>query len=48
MLPYLIDEHAKGRFPLDEIVTYYPIEEYDTAFKDVKEGKSMKAVLLWK
>ncbi|KAL3457461.1 chaperonin 10-like protein [Aspergillus heterothallicus] len=46
-LPYLIEQHAQGRFPLDEMVTYYPVAEYERAFKEVKEGKALKGVLLW-
>ncbi|KAH8800322.1 chaperonin 10-like protein [Xylogone sp. PMI_703] len=47
IIPYLIDQHSKGHFPLHEIVTYYPISQYETAFTDVKQGKAVKAVLLW-
>ncbi|KAL4863211.1 hypothetical protein BDV12DRAFT_206697 [Aspergillus spectabilis] len=46
-LPYLIEAHAQGRFPLEEIVTYYPVNEFEKAFKEVKEGKALKGVLLW-
>jgi Zn-dependent alcohol dehydrogenase len=47
MLPYLIEKHANGEFPLDEIVSFYPVKDYEIAFKDIKEGKALKAVLLW-
>jgi Zn-dependent alcohol dehydrogenases, class III len=47
MLPYLIDQFGKGQFPLDQIVSFYPVNEYETAFKDIKDGKTLKAVLLW-
>ncbi|KAL6230732.1 hypothetical protein BDW75DRAFT_234185 [Aspergillus navahoensis] len=46
-LPYLIEQHAKWLFPLDQIVTYYPVNEFERAFKEVKEGKALKGVLLW-
>ncbi|KAL4925303.1 NAD(P)-dependent alcohol dehydrogenase [Aspergillus undulatus] len=46
-LPYLIEQHNKGLFPLDEMVTYYPVNEFEKAFKEVKEGKALKGVLLW-
>lgn len=48
MIPYLIEQHGKGEFPLDKIVKFYPVEDYETAFKDIKSGKALKAVLLWK
>lgn len=48
MLPYLIEKHAQGQFPLDEIVSFYQVKDYETAFKDIKDGKALKAVLLWK
>ncbi|KAJ5350817.1 hypothetical protein N7541_008544 [Penicillium brevicompactum] len=47
MLPYLIEQHSKGEFPLDKIVSFYKVEDYETAFKDIKVGKALKAVLLW-
>ncbi|KAL4790370.1 chaperonin 10-like protein [Aspergillus venezuelensis] len=46
-LPYLIEQQAKGLFPLEEMVTYYPVNEFEKAFKEVKEGKALKGVLLW-
>ncbi|KAL3474417.1 chaperonin 10-like protein [Aspergillus californicus] len=46
-LPYLIEQHSKGLFPLEEMVTYYPVNEFERAFKEVKEGKALKGVLLW-
>lgn len=46
MLPYLMDLHAKGQFHLNRFVSFYPINEYETAFKDIKDGKALKAVLL--
>lgn len=47
MIPYLIEQHRKGKFPLDEIVTFYRVSDYETALKDIKSGKTLKAVLLW-
>jgi hypothetical protein len=29
------------------MITYYPVAEYERAFKEVKEGKALKGVLLW-
>jgi len=45
MLPYLIEQHANANFPLVEIVSFYPVRDYGTPFKDIKDGKALKAVL---
>ncbi|EXJ86298.1 hypothetical protein A1O1_06668 [Capronia coronata CBS 617.96] len=47
MLPYLIEQHDQGRFPLEEMITTYDIKDYEKAFEDVKAGKTIKAVLKW-
>lgn len=48
MLPYLIEQHRKGEFPLEKMITYYPVEEYQRALDDLKCGRAIKAVLRWK
>ncbi|KAH7113632.1 alcohol dehydrogenase [Dactylonectria macrodidyma] len=47
LIPYLIEEHAKGNYPIEEIVRFYNITEYEQAIKDTKEGRTLKAVLRW-
>ncbi|KAH8684086.1 chaperonin 10-like protein [Ilyonectria robusta] len=47
MIPFLIEQHQKGLYPLEKIVTYYNIDDYAQAFKDMKDGKVIKAVLKW-
>jgi Zn-dependent alcohol dehydrogenase len=47
MAPYLIDQHSKGNYPLEKIVTNYDVKDFATALKDTKEGKTIKAVLQW-
>lgn len=47
MIPYLIDQHNKGNYPLEKIVTMYDVEDFATAIRDTKEGKTIKAVLQW-
>lgn len=47
MIPFLIDQHSKGLFPLETIVTYYSIDDFAQAFQDMKDGKVVKAVLKW-
>ena len=47
MLPYLIEQHKKGEFPLEKIITTYEVKDFEKAFNDTKEGKAVKAVLCW-
>jgi Zn-dependent alcohol dehydrogenase len=46
-IPYLIDQHKKGDFPIEELITYYNIHDYEKAIKDFEDGKIIKAVLKW-
>ncbi|PWY92193.1 alcohol dehydrogenase [Aspergillus heteromorphus CBS 117.55] len=48
ILPYLIEQHAQGNYPIEELITTYPIEQYGQAISDMKSGKTLKAVLLWR
>ncbi|PYH92652.1 alcohol dehydrogenase [Aspergillus ellipticus CBS 707.79] len=48
ILPYLIEQHNQGNYPIEELITTYPVEKYDEAISDMKSGKTLKAVLLWK
>ena len=47
MIPYLIEENAAGRFPLEKIVSYYDAKDFERAFEESKSGKAIKAVLRW-
>lgn len=47
MAIYLIDQHSKGQYPLEKIITTYDVKDFETAMKDTKEGKTIKAVLKW-
>ena len=42
-----MDMHAKGELPLEELVTYYDMTDFERAMKDSKSGKTLKAVLKW-
>lgn len=44
-IPKLIDLYKSGLFPLDRLVTPYPIEEINLAVADAKSGRTLKAVL---
>ena len=47
MAAYLIDQHSKGLYPLEKLITTYKVADFETALKDTKEGKTIKAVLEW-
>ena len=47
MAIYLIDQHGRGQYPLEKIITTYPVKDFETALKDTKDGKTIKAVLKW-
>jgi Zn-dependent alcohol dehydrogenase len=47
MIPYLIEQHSLGNFPLEEILNYYDIKDFASAFEDMESGKTIKAVLKW-
>lgn len=44
---YLIDQHNKGNYPLEKLITNYDVKDYALAMKDTKEGRAIKAVLKW-
>ncbi|KAM0209920.1 hypothetical protein ACHAPA_007201 [Fusarium lateritium] len=47
MIPFLIQQHAEGNYPLEELITYYKAEDFETAFSDTEKGLTIKAVLKW-
>ncbi|EXJ58338.1 hypothetical protein A1O7_05763 [Cladophialophora yegresii CBS 114405] len=47
MLPYLMEQQRAGKFPLEEIVSYYDAKDYARAFEDSRSGRAIKAVLCW-
>ncbi|KXX81036.1 Aryl-alcohol dehydrogenase [Madurella mycetomatis] len=46
-VPYLIEAHAKGQFPMDQFIEYYDFKDYEKAIEDSKTGRAIKAVLKW-
>ncbi|EGZ76300.1 GroES-like protein [Neurospora tetrasperma FGSC 2509] len=46
-IPFLIEQHAKGNFPMDQFVTFYDVKDYKQALEDSHNGKAIKAVLKW-
>lgn len=44
-IPDLIDLYQRGKFPFDEIVTYYDFEDIEQAVKEQEAGEVIKPVL---
>lgn len=45
-IPHLIDLWQQGKFPFDQLITQYRLEEINEAVSDSASGKIVKAVLL--
>lgn len=45
-IPKMVDMYLDGKFPIDQLISFYPLEEIDQAVKDSEKGKAVKAVLL--
>lgn len=46
-IPEMLTWYREGRFPVDRIVSFYPVEEYERAIADMRNGVAIKPVLLW-
>jgi aryl-alcohol dehydrogenase len=44
-IPDLIELHRQGKFPFDELVTYYDFDEIEQAVEDSESGDTIKPVL---
>jgi aryl-alcohol dehydrogenase len=44
-IPDLIELYRQGKFPFDELVTYYDFEEIEQAIEDSENGDSIKPIL---
>lgn len=44
-IPLLVDLHAKGLFPFDKMVRFYPFEQLNTAIEDSETGKTIKPIV---
>lgn len=44
-IPYLAQLNAEGRFPYDELITYYPLADINAAADDSLSGKVIKPVV---
>jgi len=45
-IPTLLELFRQGRFPIDKLVTFYPLSDIEKAVKDSEAGTIVKAVLL--
>jgi aryl-alcohol dehydrogenase len=44
-IPKLIELNRQGRFPFDEMISFYPFDEINRAVEDMEQGRSIKPVL---
>ncbi len=44
-IPDLVDLYRQGKFPFDELVTYYDFEEIEQAVEDSESGDTIKPIL---
>jgi len=44
-IPKLIDLYQQGKFPFDQMITYYPFDEINQAVEDMEKGSVIKPVL---
>ncbi len=44
-IPKLIELYSQGRFPFDQLITYYPFEDINQAVEDMEKGRVIKPVL---
>lgn len=47
LIPQLIRYHAEGRFPFDELIQTFPLEQINEAVQASNEGRVIKPVLLF-
>lgn len=46
-LPWMMEQQAAGKFPLEKLVTVYDVKDFKQAIADSKSGKALKPVLRW-
>lgn len=45
-IPALINLYQQGVFPLDKLITTYPLDDIEVAIHDMEQGKALKPVLI--
>lgn len=46
-IPQILDWYKRGLFPMENIVTFYPLEKINDAIEDSKSGATIKPVILF-
>ncbi|KAJ9640573.1 hypothetical protein H2204_003201 [Knufia peltigerae] len=46
-IPTMIKHFRAGQFPIDKLVKFYPAKEYNKALSEMKDGQTIKPVLVW-
>ncbi|GHJ85443.1 hypothetical protein NliqN6_1845 [Naganishia liquefaciens] len=47
-LPFLIELHREGRFPLEKMSRYYAFDDFDKAMHDMHDGTTIKPIIVFK
>lgn len=47
MIPFLIEQHHQGKYPLEKLSRYYNVKDIRQALHDMKSGQVLKPVLIW-
>ncbi|KAF3395105.1 Aryl-alcohol dehydrogenase [Talaromyces pinophilus] len=47
LIPFLMEQHAQGKYQIEHLITQYDVEDFQQAIDDTKSGKALKAVLNW-
>ena len=48
MVPFLIQQHSGGMFPLEKLVKTYSVDDWQLALDEMHSGKVIKPVLIWR
>ncbi|SLM33872.1 related to zinc-containing long-chain alcohol dehydrogenase [Lasallia pustulata] len=46
-VPQMIEWYRESKFPIDKLIKYYPIEDFETAVADMHSGATVKPVLIY-
>lgn len=46
-LPFLVDLHQQGRFPIEKMSKYYPFEDFSQAVHDMHDGTTIKPIIVF-
>ncbi|KAG9775432.1 hypothetical protein KCU88_g5096, partial [Aureobasidium melanogenum] len=46
-IPRMIQWQRQGNFPIEKLVKYYKVEEFEQAIRDMEDGVTVKPILIW-